>query len=82
MFIDCEISFRMKSPSIDCMGKIILLPVKIDEIVHWKIWILTTWAEQLTQNPEDKKLLLAPGRDLDGSNSIETDVLILGGGSS
>jgi hypothetical protein len=64
------------------MGKMVLLPVKSDGVVCWKIWVLSTWVENLTQHPEDETLLLAPGRKLDGVDVLETDVLIVGGGTS
>ncbi|KAI9712011.1 MAG: hypothetical protein M1820_001719 [Bogoriella megaspora] len=82
MFIDCGISFSTQSPSLDCSGKMVLLPVKADGAVSWKIWILSTWIEKLVQHPEDEKLLLAPGRKFDDGGAIETDVLIVGAGTS
>ncbi|KAI1409052.1 hypothetical protein F5Y13DRAFT_171064 [Hypoxylon sp. FL1857] len=85
MFIDCEISFRTISPALSCVGKMILLPVKSDaagESVSWKIWVLSTWVENIVQHPEDEKLLSSPGRNLDVSDTIETDVFIVGAGSS
>ncbi|KAK2611141.1 hypothetical protein N8I77_004516 [Diaporthe amygdali] len=47
-----------------------------------KIWVLSTWVNQIAEQPEDEKLLSYPGRDLDESKTIKTDVLIVGGGSS
>ncbi|KAI0540379.1 hypothetical protein GGR58DRAFT_461129 [Xylaria digitata] len=84
MFIDCAISFQTSSPALDCIGRMLLFPLKPnadDGPVLWKIWILTTWAERLVQHPEEEKLLLSPGRDLD-LETIETDVFILGGGTA
>lgn len=61
----------------------VLLPIKIDEALTWKIWVFSTWVEQITQHPEDEKLLLSSGReDLADSKPIETDVFIIGAGSS
>ncbi|KAF2871931.1 hypothetical protein BDV95DRAFT_606500 [Massariosphaeria phaeospora] len=82
MFIDCEISFRINSPALDCMGKMVLLPVKTNESVCWKIWVLSTWVEKLMHHPEDESLLLTPGRRLTSVDAIETEVLIIGGGTS
>lgn len=51
--------------------------------VHWKIWVLCTWIEQLDLQPEDEALLRAPGRGhLDSTETIKTDVLIIGGGNT
>jgi hypothetical protein len=85
MFIDCGLTFRTKSPALDCMGKMVLLPVKADgndATVSWKIWVLCTWVEQLVQYPENESLLQKPGRNLDDVDDLETDALIVGGGSS
>jgi hypothetical protein len=85
MFIDCGISFRTSSPALSCTGRIILLPTKsrVGEAAEsWKIWILSTWIENLIHHPEDEALLLSPGRKLDGIDKIETDVFIVGAGSS
>jgi hypothetical protein len=67
------------------MGRMIHLPVKSDGdkiSVCWKIWVLSTWVENLAQFPENEALLLAPGRDLTGVETIETDVCIVGAGSA
>ncbi|KAH7096045.1 hypothetical protein FB567DRAFT_624218 [Paraphoma chrysanthemicola] len=82
MYIDCPISFRSISPALECGGKVMLLPIKTGSIVSWKIWSLSTWVEQLVHHPENEKLLSAPARNLDGLERIETDVVIIGGGSS
>jgi hypothetical protein len=82
MFIDCGISFRTTSPALDCSGKLVLLPVKSEGTVSWKIWVLSTWIEQLVQHPEDEAKLLAPGRKLDGVDTMESDVLVIGAGTS
>lgn len=83
MFIDCSLSFCTNSPQLECAGKMVLLPTKVDEALTWKIWVLSTWVEQITQHPEDEKLLLSSGReDLADSKTIETDVFIIGAGSS
>lgn len=52
------------------------------EKVVWKIWILSTWIDDLDLQPEDESLLQAPGRKLDGVETIETDVLVIGGGNA
>jgi hypothetical protein len=85
MFIDCDVSFSTSTPALDCGGKMILLPVRSDADdgpVLWKIWILSTWVENLAKHPESDALLTSPGRKLDGVDPIETDVFIVGGGSS
>jgi hypothetical protein len=82
MFITCGIRFRTISPALECAGKMLLLPVASEGSVFWKIWILSTWVEQLTHHPEDEAKLLAPGRNLTGVDKTEVDVLIVGAGSS
>ncbi|KAF2823555.1 FAD/NAD(P)-binding domain-containing protein [Ophiobolus disseminans] len=85
MFIDAGIKLRTTSPALDCSGKFVLLPTKSEEsgeAVGWKIWVLSTWVEELIDHPADEALLLAPSRKLDGSEVMETDVLIIGGGTS
>lgn len=59
-----------------------LLPVKENGIVSWKIWNLCTGLESLELQPEDESLLHAPGRSLDGQKTLETDVFIIGGGNA
>ena len=66
-----------------------LLPNKDTETVErganhisWKIWVLSTWIDQLDLHPEDEILLRAPGRQLDAVETIETDVVIIGGGNA
>ncbi|XXH04530.1 hypothetical protein Hte_010946 [Hypoxylon texense] len=59
MFIDCPISFRTTSPALDCVGKMILLPVKngaTGGVLSWKIWVLSTWVENIVQHPENETL--------------------------
>lgn len=60
----------------------ILLPVKTSETVAWKIWVFSTFFESLDAHPEDEDLLVAPGRQLDGTEQFETDVFIIGGGNA
>lgn len=83
MFINCEIVFRTISPALDCSGKAIILPSKdaTSGKVLWKIWILSTWIESLVGCPEDESLLQSPGQDLD-VDALDTDVLIIGAGTS
>lgn len=59
-----------------------LLPVKENGVVSWKIWNFCTRLESLDLHPEDESLLQAPGRSLDGPNTLETDVFIVGGGNA
>jgi hypothetical protein len=61
------------------------LPIPSDQkdaSVKWKIGVLSTWSESISSVPEDQRLLQAPGKPLDGNDSIETDVVIIGAGSS
>lgn len=60
----------------------LLLPVKENGVVSWKIWILCTGIKDLDLHPEDESLLQAPGRSLDGLQTMEIDVFIIGGGNS
>lgn len=63
----------------------LLLPVKTDGEhgpVSWKIWFLTTWTETLLDYPEDQRRLSAPGKQLDGPETLETAVFILGAGTA
>lgn len=64
-----------------------LLPVKIklddgQEKLVWKLWILSTMLENLDRYPENEALLKSPGRRLEGLETIETDVFIIGGGNA
>ncbi|KAH9885738.1 hypothetical protein F4778DRAFT_774272 [Xylariomycetidae sp. FL2044] len=82
MFIDCAISFQTKSPALQCAGKLVLLPSRASGALSWKIWVLSTWVEQMVGHPENEKLLSLPGRDLSAIDTIETEVFIVGAGSS
>lgn len=82
MFIDCCLTFRTSSPALSCAGKIVLLPMNTDGAVTWKIWVLSTWVDHIIQQPEDVTLLSSPGRELNTSDTINTDVFIIGAGSS
>ncbi|KAI0135358.1 hypothetical protein F4814DRAFT_400697 [Daldinia grandis] len=85
MFIDCGISFCTISPTLSCIGKMLLLPVKNDTTpgsVSWKIWALSTWVENIVQHPEDEMQLVSPSKNIDGLDTVETGVLIVGAGSS
>lgn len=84
MFIDCGLSFRTGSPALSCSGKMVLFPLKNkeDEAVSWKIWVLSTRVDHISQHPEDETLLSSASRDLESNGTIETDVLIVGAGTS
>ncbi|KAI0481998.1 hypothetical protein GGR56DRAFT_164706 [Xylariaceae sp. FL0804] len=83
MFIDCPIAFETTTPAQRCAGRLLLLPVRADDgVLSWKIWVLSTWVAQLVDHPEDESLLERPARTLDGLENIETDVVIVGAGSS
>ncbi|KAF7538492.1 hypothetical protein G7054_g2884 [Neopestalotiopsis clavispora] len=81
-FINCDITFRTSSPNATCLGSIKLLPVKVGGTLSWKIWILSTWVENLDVHPENTTLLGLPQRNLDGLEQFETDVFIIGGGNA
>ncbi|OTB12181.1 hypothetical protein K445DRAFT_77133 [Daldinia sp. EC12] len=85
IFIDCGILFRTTSPALSCIGKMLLLPV-IDNAatgsISWKVWTLSAWVENIVQHPEDEARLMSPSKSLDGLDTVETDVFILGAGSS
>ncbi|KAF1970017.1 FAD/NAD(P)-binding domain-containing protein [Bimuria novae-zelandiae CBS 107.79] len=81
MFIDYGISFQTSSPALACAGKMVLLPVKEGDQVAWKIWVLSTWVEDLIEYTEKEELLSLPGRSLNGNNPIKSDVLIVGAGT-
>lgn len=59
-----------------------LLPIKVDGVLSWKIWNLCTKLESLDLQPEDESLLQAPGRSLEGAKLLETDVFVIGGGNA
>jgi len=82
MFIDCGICFLTGSPALECLGRILLLPAEIGGVVSWKIWVLSTWVKKIVHRSEDETLLRAPARSLKDLGIIETDVVIIGGGSS
>ncbi|KAH8203863.1 hypothetical protein TruAng_001927 [Truncatella angustata] len=86
-FIDFGISFKTTSPSCTCSGKIRLLPIKNrlesgEETVSWKIWVLSTWLQDLDVQPEDESLLQLGRQELGNVSRFESDVFIIGGGNS
>ena len=50
--------------------------------INWKIWILSTWLDNLYVHAEDETLLRSLGRQLDGLERVETDVFIITGGNA
>ncbi|KAK7949256.1 monooxygenase [Apiospora aurea] len=81
--------FSTRSPGATCSGRAMLLPSEEKQDagnsvkrVTWKIWVLCTWIEQLDLHAEDEALLKLPGKKLDSLETIETDVVIIGGGNS
>lgn len=60
----------------------LMLPVKETGVISWKIWNLCTGLESLDLQPEDESLLQTPGRSLNGLETLETDVFIIGGGNA
>ncbi|KAL1629247.1 hypothetical protein SLS56_005470 [Neofusicoccum ribis] len=81
-FIDCGLAFKTGAPGATCSGRILLLPTKSNEATTWKIWILSTRLESLDVKQEDESLLKSPGRQLDGLETFDTDVFIIGGGNA
>ncbi|KAJ5297482.1 hypothetical protein N7508_007731 [Penicillium antarcticum] len=82
-FIDCGITFQTGSPVATCSGKVVLLPIKsANGSIEWKIWVLSTILESLDLQKEEETLLQLPGRQLDGTEDVETDVFIIGGGNA
>ncbi|KAB5545495.1 hypothetical protein GE09DRAFT_967951 [Coniochaeta sp. 2T2.1] len=81
-FIDLSFTFKTASPAAKCSGRMLLLPVKTDEAVTWKIWILSTTLNSLDIHHEDQALLTTPGRALGKCDLFDTDVFIVGGGNA
>lgn len=50
--------------------------------MRWKIWVLSTRLSSLDLHPEDEELFHGPPKQLNSSEDIETDVLILGAGNA
>lgn len=79
-------SFETGTPAARCGGRVVLVPEEEegDGGIAWRIWVLSTWVDELKAFPEDVAGLKAPGRNLDGPEEevIETDALILGGGNA
>jgi hypothetical protein len=61
---------------------ILVLPFTGGSSVQWKIWILSTYLEDLDLHPENEALLWKPGRDLKGVEIVDSDVLIIGAGNA
>ncbi|KAK7979622.1 hypothetical protein PG989_012079 [Apiospora arundinis] len=89
--IGFQFSFRTKNPGAKCSGRAMLLPSEehdnglgdVKKRIVWRIWVFSTWIDQLDLQPENEALLHAPGRQLDTAGEIiETDVLIIGGGNA
>lgn len=82
-FIDSDLSFRTNAPQATCSGRMLLLPLRNGNgELEWKIWILSTKLENLDLQPEDESLLLRPSEPLSGSETLETEVFIIGGGNA
>lgn len=61
----------------------LLLPVKENGVLSWKIWNLCTILENLDVHPETESLLQSPGRSFPaGPSTLETDVFVIGGGNA
>ncbi|KAK3365607.1 putative monooxygenase [Lasiosphaeria ovina] len=81
-FMSCPIAFKTTSPAATASGSMLLVPVKTDGVVEWKIWVLVTVLDNFDVQSEGESLLQSPDRQLDGLGTIETDVLIIGGGNA
>lgn len=79
-----------ESPAARCGGRVVLVPERTGEGegedggggVAWKIWVLSTWVDELKAFPEDVARLKTPGRNLEAEETIETDVFIIGAGNA
>lgn len=60
----------------------LLLPIKENNVLSWKIWNLCTGLTSLDMLPENESLLQAPGRSLNDQKTLETDVFVIGGGNA
>lgn len=60
----------------------LVLPISKDGDIQWKIWILTTYLQDLDLHPENEALLQQPGRDLKDIKNVDSDVLIIGAGNA
>lgn len=64
----------------------LVLPTKTtengNEVLQWKIWILSTKLDNLDLHQEDEGLLKSPAEALEGLETIETDAFIVGGGNA
>lgn len=60
----------------------VLLPIKENNVLSWKIWNFCTGLTSLDLHPEDESLLQTPGRSLNDQKTLETDVFIIGGGNA
>lgn len=72
----------MNSPATSCRGSMKLVPAKAHDAISWKIWIFSTWVENLDIHPENTVLLDSPGRELEDIDQFETEVFIIGGGNA
>ncbi|KAH6983533.1 monooxygenase [Ilyonectria sp. MPI-CAGE-AT-0026] len=85
-FIDFGFVFTTTSLAASCSGRMLLLPTKTtengNEVLEWKIWILSTKLDNLDLHAEDEGLLKSPAKALEGLKTIETDVFIIGGGNA
>ncbi|SCO54174.1 probable flavoprotein involved in K+ transport [Fusarium fujikuroi] len=82
-FISSDFVYRTISPAASCTGTVYLIPTRDDnEVVEWKIWVLSTRLESLDIQHEDMLLLNSPGKPLDGLHEFDTDVFIIGGGNA
>lgn len=70
------------SPGAQCWGRMLLLPIKENNGLSWKIWNLCTGLTSLDVHPEDESLLQAPSRSLNDQRTLETDVFVIGGGNA
>ncbi|KAI0473870.1 FAD/NAD(P)-binding domain-containing protein [Xylariaceae sp. FL0804] len=86
-FLVVTATFRTGSPAAVATGRFLLLPIQArspdgGKGLRWRIWILTTWLEELRPQAENEDRLQLPGRDLSSAEAFDTDVLIIGGGNA
>lgn len=78
-------TFETESPGARCGGRVVLFPEAREDGggVAWKVWVLSTWVDELKAFPEDVAGLKAPGRTFaEDEEVIETEVFIIGAGNA
>jgi hypothetical protein len=82
-WLEIFIAFKTTDPQTSCSGRLMLLPEGGPcNLVHWKIWTLSTWLLGFDKHPEDERLLRAISLPLNDETHLCPDVLIIGGGNA